>query len=44
LLSAVTLLLLAACAKKQSGPSKAAAAQVSVATVEQRDVDIYGDW
>ena len=43
-LSAAGLLLLAACEKKQSGPPKAAPTQVSVATVEQRDVEIYGDW
>jgi membrane fusion protein, multidrug efflux system len=43
-LSAATLLMLTACAKKQSGPQKVAPAQVSVATVEQRDVEIYGDW
>ena len=43
-LSAASLLLLTACAKKQTGPAKAAPTQVSVATVEQRDVDIYGDW
>jgi RND family efflux transporter MFP subunit len=43
-LSAVSLLLLTACAKKPSEPPKAAPAQVSVATVEQRDVNIYGDW
>src|ERR1700677_4711647 len=43
-LSAASLLMLTACAKKQSGPQKVAPAQVSVATVEQRDVEIYGDW
>jgi membrane fusion protein, multidrug efflux system len=43
-LSAAGLLLLAACEKKQSGPPKAAPTQVSVAIVEQRDVEIYGDW
>ena len=43
-LSAAGLLLLAACEKKQSGPPKAAPTQVSVAAVEQRDVEIYGDW
>ena len=43
-LSAAGLLLLTACEKKQSGPPKAAPTQVSVATVEQRDVEIYGDW
>jgi RND family efflux transporter MFP subunit len=43
-LSVAILLLLTACAKKQSEPPKAAPTQVSVATVEQRDVEIYGDW
>src|SRR6202789_2442352 len=43
-LSVAILLLLTACAKKQSEPPKAALTQVSVATVEQRDVEIYGDW
>ncbi len=43
-LSAASLLLLTACAKKQTAPAKAAPTQVSVATVEQRDVKIYGDW
>src|ERR1700733_4887740 len=41
---AASLLMLTACAKKHSGPQKVAPAQVSVATVEQRDVEIYGDW
>ncbi len=43
-LSAASLLLLTACAKKQSGPIHAAPMQVTVATVEQRDVPLYGDW
>jgi membrane fusion protein, multidrug efflux system len=43
-LSAASLLLLTACAKKQGGPANAAPLPVSVATVEQRDVDLYGDW
>src|SRR6202041_1650599 len=38
------LLLLTACAKKPSGPIHAAPMQVSVATVEERDVPLYGDW
>jgi membrane fusion protein (multidrug efflux system) len=42
--SAVSLLLLTACAKQQGGPPKAVPMQVSVATVEQRDVPLYGDW
>ena len=45
--SAVSLLLLTACAKnasKPSGPANAGPTQVSVATVEQRDVPLYGDW
>jgi membrane fusion protein (multidrug efflux system) len=43
-LSAAILLLSPACATKQGGPPTAAPVQVGVATVEQRDVDIYGDW
>jgi membrane fusion protein, multidrug efflux system len=43
-LSAASLLLLTACAKKQGGPANAAPLQVNVATVEQRDVPLYGDW
>jgi RND family efflux transporter MFP subunit len=43
-LSFAGLLLLTACAKKQSGIPKAAPIQVSVANVEQRDVSLYGDW
>jgi RND family efflux transporter MFP subunit len=42
--SAASLLLLTACAKRQGGPINAAPTQVSVATVEQRDVPLYGDW
>ncbi len=42
--SAASLLLLTACAKKQDRPPNAAPPQVSVATVEQRDVPLYGDW
>ena len=43
-LLAASLLLLTACAKKQAGPPKAGPLEVSVATVEQRDVPLYGDW
>ena len=43
-LSAAILLLLTACAKQQGGTPTTVATQVSVATVEQRDVHIYGDW
>jgi RND family efflux transporter MFP subunit len=44
-LSAASLVLLTACAKKQSGPPQnIGPVQVSVATVEQRDVSLYGDW
>jgi membrane fusion protein (multidrug efflux system) len=42
--SAATILLLTACAKKQSGPPNVGPVQVSVATVEQRDVSLDGDW
>jgi membrane fusion protein (multidrug efflux system) len=42
--SAAILVLSTACATKQGGPPTAAPVQVGVATVEQRDVDIYGDW
>jgi membrane fusion protein (multidrug efflux system) len=38
------LLLLTACAKKQGVPQVAAPMPVTVATVEQRDVSLYGDW
>jgi RND family efflux transporter MFP subunit len=41
---AASLLLLTSCSKKQDRPSNAAPPQVSVATVEQRDVPLYGDW
>jgi membrane fusion protein (multidrug efflux system) len=44
-LSAASLVLLTACAKKQSGPPpNVVPVQVSVATVEQRDVSLDGDW
>jgi membrane fusion protein (multidrug efflux system) len=43
-LSAAILLTSTACATKQGGPPTAAPVQVGVATVEQRDVDIFGDW
>jgi membrane fusion protein (multidrug efflux system) len=44
-LSAASLVLLTACAKKQSGPPpNVGPVQVSVATVEQRDVSLNGDW
>jgi membrane fusion protein (multidrug efflux system) len=44
-LSAASLVLLTACAKKQSGPPpNVGPVQVSVATVEQRDVSLDGDW
>src|SRR6202022_1549432 len=44
-LSAASLVLLTACAKRQSGPPpNVGPVQVSVATVEQRDVPLYGDW
>jgi membrane fusion protein, multidrug efflux system len=42
--SAALLLLLTGCAKPHGGPPSAPPVSVSVATVEQRDVDIYGDW
>src|SRR6202051_3578736 len=42
--SAASLLLLTACAKQQSAAPKAAPMQVSVVTVEQRDVPLFGDW
>jgi membrane fusion protein (multidrug efflux system) len=42
--SATIPLLLTACAKKQAGPTNATPLQVEVATVEQRDVTLYGDW
>jgi RND family efflux transporter MFP subunit len=44
-LSAASFVLLTACAKKQSGPPpNVGPVQVSVATVEQRDVSLDGDW
>jgi len=39
-----TISLLTACAKKQAGPTNATPLQVEVATAEQRDVTLYGDW
>src|SRR5271168_2441569 len=43
-LSVAIPLLLTACAKKQGPPQVVAPMQVSVATVEQRDVPLDGDW
>ena len=43
-LSVAILLLLTACAKKQGAPQVVAPMPVTVATVEQRDVSLYGDW
>jgi RND family efflux transporter MFP subunit len=43
-LSATIPLLLTACAKRHRGPTNATPLQVEVATVEQRDVTLYGDW
>src|SRR5260370_3510438 len=43
-LSVVILLLLTACAKKQGAPQVVAPMVVTVATVDQRDVSLYGDW
>src|SRR5882724_10213686 len=43
-LSAAIVLLLTACAKKQGVPQVGAPMPVTVATVEQRDVSLYGDW
>jgi membrane fusion protein (multidrug efflux system) len=43
-LSIAILLLLTACAKKQASPQVVALMPVTVATVEQRDVSLYGDW
>jgi membrane fusion protein (multidrug efflux system) len=43
-LSATIPLLQTACAKRQTGPTNATPLQVEVATVEQRDVTLYGDW
>src|SRR5258705_3092607 len=42
--AAIILLLLTACAKKQGAPQVVAPMPVTVATVEQRDVSLYGDW
>ena len=39
-----SILLLTSCAKKQGGPQVVAPMPVTVATVEQRDVSLYGDW
>lgn len=43
-LSTTIPLLLTSCAKKQAGPTNATPLQVEVATVEKRDVTLYGDW
>ena len=43
-LSTASLLQLTACAKKQGNAKVAPPLQVSVATAEQRDVPLYGDW
>jgi membrane fusion protein, multidrug efflux system len=43
-LSVAILLLLTACAKKQGAPQVVAPMPVTFATVEQRDVSLYGDW
>jgi RND family efflux transporter MFP subunit len=43
-LSVAMLLLLTSCDKKQSGPQVVASIPVTFATVEQRDVSLYGDW
>jgi multidrug efflux pump subunit AcrA (membrane-fusion protein) len=42
-LSLAILLLLTACAKKQAASQIVAPTPVTVATVEQRDVSLYGD-
>jgi membrane fusion protein (multidrug efflux system) len=42
--SAAILLMLTSCAKQQGGPQVVAPMPVTVATVEQRDVSLYGDW
>src|ERR1700736_5448621 len=42
--SVAILLLLTACAKKQGAPQVVAPMPVTVATVEQRDVSLDGDW
>jgi RND family efflux transporter MFP subunit len=38
------ILLLTSCATKQGGPQVVAPMPVTVATVEQRDVSLYGEW
>jgi hypothetical protein len=43
-LSVAILLLPAGCAKKQAAPQVVAPIPATVATVEQRDVSLYGDW
>jgi RND family efflux transporter MFP subunit len=43
-LSVAILLLPTACARKQAAPQVIAPIPVTVATVEQRDVSLYGDW
>jgi RND family efflux transporter MFP subunit len=43
-LSVAILLLPTGCAKKQAAPQVVAPIPVTVATVEQRDVSLYGDW
>src|ERR1700729_2916966 len=43
-LSIAIPMLLTACAKKQPAPQVVALMPVTVATVEQRDVSLYGDW
>jgi RND family efflux transporter MFP subunit len=43
-LSVAILLLPMACAKKQAAPQVVPPMPVTVATVEQRDVSLYGDW
>ena len=39
-----SILLLTSCAKKQGGPQVVAPIRVTVATVERRNVSLYGDW
>jgi hypothetical protein len=43
-LSVAILLLPTGCAKKQAAPQVVAPIPATVATVEQRDVSLYGDW
>src|SRR5271156_7240426 len=43
-LSVAILLLPTACARKQAAPQVVAPMPVTVATVERRDVPLYGDW